>query len=82
MTEILGKDSDAWHAAWRIEPENGGAGETEPTLERIQAANAACKTKMAAELIADGFSDEQVRRLLHLDGGNGPQDRILIALEV
>jgi hypothetical protein len=51
-------------------------------LERIQAANAACKTKMAAELIADGFSDEQVRRLLHLDGGNGPQDRILIALEV
>lgn len=66
MTEILGKMQETWyHPCQDAQGQNHGI-EAEPALARILACNAACKAEMAAELIADGFSYDQIRRLLHL----------------
>jgi dihydroxyacetone kinase DhaKLM complex PTS-EIIA-like component DhaM len=81
MTEILGKNPEISNAACRIDSAIHKAAETEPALARIQAGNAACKAEMAAELIADGFSEDQVRRLLHLNGGEALQEDLLNDME-
>ena len=68
MKKILGNNPETWYAPCQIDQTIHKAGEGEPALARIQADNVIRKAQMAAELIANGFSEDQARRLLHLDG--------------
>ncbi len=81
MTETFGKIPETGRRLAEAYPVGGRGVGVEPALARILVGNSARKAEMAAELAAGGFSGDQIRRLLHLEGGGEVQQRVAAAVE-